>query len=86
MKSSVNLIATSITVERESEDGEIDLGRESRVSPTRLLRFISTRHVARKDELRSTLVKVRPGKLSPFSIDFWAENGLGPLGRRESWS
>ncbi|KAH0901473.1 hypothetical protein HID58_040976 [Brassica napus] len=57
MKSSVYFIATCIAVERESEDGEIDLGRESRVSPTRLFRFISTRQVARKDEQKSTLVK-----------------------------
>ncbi|KAH0874510.1 hypothetical protein HID58_071872 [Brassica napus] len=45
MKSSVYFIAACIAVERESEDGEIDLGRESRVSPTRLFRFISTRQV-----------------------------------------
>ena len=78
MKSSVYFIATCVAVERESEDGEIDLGRESRVSPTRLFRFISTRQVARKDEQKSTLVKARPGTLSPFCIYFWAENGLGP--------
>ena len=74
MKSSVYFIATCVAVERESEDGEIDLGRESRVSPTRLFRFISTRQVARKDDIRLTLVKTRPGKLNPFSIYFLAQN------------
>ena len=78
MKSSVYFIATCIAVERESKDGEIDLGRESRVSPTRLFRFISTRQMAKKDEQKSTLVKARPGTLSLFCIYFWVENGLGP--------
>ncbi|KAF3524508.1 hypothetical protein F2Q69_00050058 [Brassica cretica] len=67
MKSSVYFIAACIAVERESEDGEIDLGREIRVSPTRLFRFISTRQVARKDEQKSTLVKVEN---KAWKVDF----------------
>ncbi|WZZ67122.1 hypothetical protein YC2023_078492 [Brassica napus] len=76
MKSSVYFIAACIAVERESEDGEIDLGRESRVSPTRLFRFISTRQVARKDEQKSTLVKVEN---KAWKVDFKFQASCGEV-------